>query len=386
VQIRFRPPFLQIARHDARGDAVSLVMENMAQRGVPQWACYALAYEFVDRFASDPKLHTAHVVFEEGVYEVIDASIWCRQVISAFEAFMQELAAKDDLTLRGCGEKPDSFCLSVCALKNRKPKMEDRHIALPSLALVDPALSKGRKGARVAVFDGHHGHECAAYAAAHFPECLYDAKGAADLELKELLKVAFQLLDRRLTVRCEKENIRSGTTASCVYIEERVAYMAWCGDSSIGVLQSNKGIRTVSRRHTPNSPDERKRIEDAGGLVVVIQGELRVNGVLNISRSLGDIGAKPMISSVPDSSVYPITDGDFILFLASDGVWDQLSEVEIFDAVQEFIEAHPREDHEKLAEFITLKAKESGSSDNLTLLAVFLQPIDVIWGKFGRSG
>jgi hypothetical protein len=35
-----------------------------------------------------------------------------------------------------------------------------------------------------------------------------------------------------------------------------------------------------------------KRIEEAGGMVVNIHGVPRLNGVLNLSRALGDIRAK----------------------------------------------------------------------------------------------
>lgn len=32
ASIRFRPPYLQTSRHDARGDAVALVVEHLLQR------------------------------------------------------------------------------------------------------------------------------------------------------------------------------------------------------------------------------------------------------------------------------------------------------------------------------------------------------------------
>jgi len=32
IRIRFRPPYLQTCKHDARGDALALVMEKMAQK------------------------------------------------------------------------------------------------------------------------------------------------------------------------------------------------------------------------------------------------------------------------------------------------------------------------------------------------------------------
>jgi hypothetical protein len=35
-----------------------------------------------------------------------------------------------------------------------------------------------------------------------------------------------------------------------------------------------------------------------------------------------------------------------------------------------------------LAEFIAGKAKEAGATDNLTLICVFLKPLEAIWKKF----
>jgi serine/threonine protein phosphatase PrpC len=63
------------------------------------------------------------------------------------------------------------------------------------------------------------------------------------------------------------KNIKSGTTASCVYLQDKMAYMAWCGDSSIGyssmpllkfllilgILQSN-AVYTLSTPHKPEDP------------------------------------------------------------------------------------------------------------------------------------
>lgn len=87
--------------------------------------------------------------------------------------------------------------------------------------------------------------------------------------------------------------------------------------------------------------EERQRIEGAGGAVLNIQGEPRVNGVLNISRSLGDIAAKPMVSSQPDTDVVRLTTEDRILLLSSDGIWETLSESEIAECIVQFVKSHP---------------------------------------------
>lgn len=91
-------------------------------------------------------------------------------------------------------------------------------------------------------------------------------------------------------------------------------------------------IQTLSRPHLPSDADEYRRVEESGGTIVNVGGDLRVNGVLNITRSLGDLAAKPMISSEPEFSTRPLADDDYLLFVASDGVWDELSNDEILDA------------------------------------------------------
>ncbi|KAH7731597.1 phosphatase 1E [Aphelenchoides avenae] len=260
--------------------------------------------------------------------------------------------------------------------------MEDRHILLPAIVL-EPGLNhKRQQDAFFAVFDGHHGPECAQYASAHFPRCLLD-ESVEDAD--EAMHNAFKKFDERLTVRCEKEasNIRSGTTAACAYLKGGIGYLGWCGDSSVGVLRPDS-IVTLTRRHTPNDPEERERIEATGGVVVPIQGEMRVNGVLNISRALGDIQAKPMVSSEAEFRKYAFSDDDLVLFLSSDGIWDTLSEDEIYKLVRAFRDTHAETEYERLATFIADKAKEEGASDNLTLIAVFLKPLDVVWKRLAQ--
>lgn len=47
----------------------------------------------------------------------------------------------------------------------------------------------------------------------------------------------------------------------------------------------------------PDDEKEYERVIAEGGTIVSINGELRVNGVLNITRSMGELFGKPMISS-----------------------------------------------------------------------------------------
>ena len=53
------------------------------------------------------------------------------------------------------------------------------------------------------------------------------------------------------------------------------------------------GVEALTQDHKPNKPSERKAIEARGGKVVRGFGCARVDGVLAVSRALGDVSLKP---------------------------------------------------------------------------------------------
>ena len=76
--------------------------------------------------------------------------------------------------------------------------------------------------------------------------------------------------------------------------------------------------------HKPNSKEERERIEAAGG-VVVWAGTWRVGGVLAVSRAFGDKPLKRFVISDPHIQEEQLQRGDEFVILASDGLWDVLT-------------------------------------------------------------
>lgn len=118
--------------------------------------------------------------------------------------------------------------------------------------------------------------------------------------------------------------------------------MFWCGDASIGLF-TRHSVRTLSKRHIPSNEVEYERVIKNGGSVVNVNGELRVNGVLNITRSMGELLGKPMICSDPEMDEHELSANDWILFLASDGVWDELSTNEIRDHCVNFAKKYPHD-------------------------------------------
>ncbi|PWZ44268.1 putative protein phosphatase 2C 45 [Zea mays] len=83
----------------------------------------------------------------------------------------------------------------------------------------------------------------------------------------------------------------------------------------------------VSKDHKPDQTDERQRIEDTGGFVMWA-GTWRVGGVLVVSRAFGDKLLKQYIVVDPEIEE-EIVDGTLeFLILASDGLWDVVSNEE----------------------------------------------------------
>lgn len=70
------------------------------------------------------------------------------------------------------------------------------------------------------------------------------------------------------------------------------------GDSRILVGGSGRPVQ-LTRDHTPSVGYERQRITMAGGYI----SRGRVNGILEMTRSLGDIELKPIVSAEPVSEL-----------------------------------------------------------------------------------
>ncbi|KAJ3685851.1 hypothetical protein LUZ61_015015 [Rhynchospora tenuis] len=132
--------------------------------------------------------------------------------------------------------------------------------------------------------------------------------------------------DQELTMHDGVEpglNKTVGSTALVAVVGEKRIIVANCGVSR-AVLSRGGSAVTLSSDHKPNRPDELQRIEEAGGKVIESDG-YRVGGVLTTSRSIGDHNLKPSVICEPEVTTMERLEEDEFLILASDGLWDVIS-------------------------------------------------------------
>ncbi|XP_072964576.1 probable protein phosphatase 2C 6 [Typha angustifolia] len=180
-----------------------------------------------------------------------------------------------------------------------------------------------------------------------------------------------------------------GSTAVVAVICSSHIIVANCGDSR-AVLYRGKEAVALSVDHKPDRDDEYARIEAAGGKVIPWNG-YRVYGVLAMSRSIGDRYLKPSVIADPEVTVVSRTREDECLILASDGLWDVISNEEACEVARKRIlvwhkkngvttsssSTHRGEGADPAAQaaadYLSRLAVQKGSKDNITILVVDLK-------------
>lgn len=215
------------------------------------------------------------------------------------------------------------------------------------------------------VYDGHGGRKAAQIAAEMItPQFLHDWSRELEKPPKdrmrehELLRNAYLAVDKHLV----DSGIDSGTTVADLFLIDDRFLVANCGDTRI-VIGIKDGVSTLTIDHRPNVPEELSRIEASGGYVISL-GVARVQGILAVSRAIGDRHLKPFVVAEPRIAIgYLGKENDFAV-IACDGVWDVLSP----DIVLAIVRA--AEDVQSAAESIKTSAIDSGSTDNVTVVVL----------------
>ncbi|CAL4894613.1 unnamed protein product [Urochloa decumbens] len=347
-----------------------------------------------------------------------------------------ECAGIEKLDLAGAGAAGGkrSVYLMDCApvwgcasTRGRSAEMEDACAAAPRFADVPVRLLASRRdldglgldaGALrlpahlFGVFDGHGGAEVANYCRERLQVLLgqelrrlgEDLGEVGEVDMKEhwdeLFSKCFQRVDDEVSGRTSRlvggvhesrplaaENV--GSTAVVAVVCSSHLVVANCGDSRV-VLCRGKEPVAMSIDHKPDRKDERARIEALGGKVIQWNG-YRVSGILAMSRSIGDRYLKPFVIPKPEVTVIPRAKDDDCLILASDGLWDVVSNEEACKVARRQIQLWHKNNGataslcdegdesadpaaQSAADYLMRLALKKGTEDNITVIVVDLKP------------
>ncbi|XP_010539398.1 PREDICTED: protein phosphatase 2C 77-like [Tarenaya hassleriana] len=297
----------------------------------------------------------------------------------------------------------------VTSICGRRPEMEDAVSTIPRFLQVSlHTLSEGRvsngfnphtSAHFFGVFDGHGGSQVANYCRERVHKALAEeiAKekklGLCDGDTwqekwKRALFNSFLKVDSELGP-VAPETV--GSTAVAAVVFPTHIFVANCGDSR-AVLCRGKAPLPLSVDHKPDREDEAARIEAAGGKVIRWNGA-RVFGVLAMSRSIGDRYLKPSIIPDPEVMVIRRVREDDCLILASDGLWDVMTNEEACDMARKRILVWHKKNAmagdallpmerrgegidpaaQTAAEYLSKLALKKGSKDNISVVVVDLK-------------
>ncbi|KAG9334011.1 hypothetical protein JZ751_009243 [Albula glossodonta] len=247
---------------------------------------------------------------------------------------------------------PRPLLTSIHAIRNARRKMEDRHVALSEFNQLFGIQDEVRRG-YFAVFDGHGGVDAATYAATHLHTVLgYHDDLTGDPAAA--LKSAFKRTDDIVCAVAVRAWQYCWMVIGCVW-------PGW---------------------------DEKRRIEDLGGCIAFM-GCWRVNGTYAVSRAIGDFDQKPYISSEADCSSVHLTGEEDYVLLACDGFFDTVRVADVPGLVQEALregEGAIGDVAAATAQRLVAQAKSAGSSDNITVLLVFLRDPEQLRQEAKRQG
>lgn len=197
-------------------------------------------------------------------------------------------------------------------------------------------------------------------------------------------------IDKELEQQRKFDTYNSGTTALSIVRQGEFLVIANVGDSRavLGTASDDGSLVAVQLTvdFKPNLPQEAERISQCRGRVFCLQDEPGVHRVwlpyeespgLAMSRAFGDYCIKDFgLISVPEVTQRKITSNDQFVVLATDGVWDVISNEEAVQIVSSTL------DREKAAKCLVKcaarawKRKRRGiATDDISAICLFFHPL-----------
>ena len=230
----------------------------------------------------------------------------------------------------------------------RRDYMEDRFC-------VEPHFHDG--WSFFGVFDGHSGDKVSHFLKFHMKDILRESMEKHPNNMTDAAEDAFYNASKAIDVNV---GITCGSTACIILIKNDRIVSINVGDSRAIMGSTRPEVKTVplTDDHKPDVPHEEQRIRDAGGFVIRdFMGTARTNGMLAMSRSVGDFFMFPHVIGTPEVKEHDMSAHD-IFVVATDGVWDVFSNDELIQTVREGAKSKD----------LIQRAMDKGSMDNMTVI------------------
>lgn len=226
----------------------------------------------------------------------------------------------------------------------------------------------------IGVYDGHGGPEASRFIANHLFPYIQNFAGELGGLSEEVLRKALDAIEEEFLHMVKRswlaqpQMVSVGSCCLTAAISNGVLFMANLGDSRAvlgrrvtttdGGMSNSVVAERISTDHNVGVEEVRKEVEalhpDDSHIVVYVRGVWRIKGIIQVSRSIGDIYLKkpemnrdPMflqygcpvplrravMSAEPSLLTRQLRPEDLFLIFASDGLWEQISDEEAVEIV-----------------------------------------------------
>ncbi|XVE99791.1 hypothetical protein REPUB_Repub03eG0231400 [Reevesia pubescens] len=251
---------------------------------------------------------------------------------------------------------------SVYCKRGRRGKMEDRYSAV-----ID--FNGDSKQAFFGVYDGHGGSKAAEFTAKNLDKkVLAEVSKRSGDAIEDVIREAYLTTDMDFL----KEDVGGGTCCVTAMIHKGNLVVSNAGDCR-AVLSRNGVAEALTSDHQPSRQDERDRVEALGGFVDCCHGVWRIQDSLAVSRAIGDKHVKQWVIAEPETKMLKIKPECEFLILASDGLWNKVTNQEAVDLVRPFCVSVDKPNSFSACKKLVELSSWRGSFDDISVLIIQLE-------------
>lgn len=267
----------------------------------------------------------------------------------------------------------DMSWVGTAQSQNTKDRMEDEVVA---------RTWKG--GGLFAVLDGHNGRAAVEFAAHNLPQNILDSVAFKKGNFQEAIQQGISRTEKELLVILKRDAasfedsnsedidfplLTSGVVVCLVLVHEGTIFTANVGDCRAVLCRSNGAVQ-LTNDHNIHDPVEKERVKP------FISSEGFVRGLM-VTRSLGNINVRSLEKcegqiAEPSLSHFPICDSDEFLLVASDGLYEVISN-EVAIATVHRAMKRPSFTPDHAAKELVERALARGSCDNICVCLIMLK-------------